>query len=142
MKLVNRKASTRWNGSARGRRHDVKRRVLKRVSYTARVSRQEDCDTHPAELLAVAHAASFALALTKELGLAASPPGKIVITATVTLERQVAFWTITNIHLNVLAQLHKVTQSRFIDAAIRAKTKCLVSRLSRVNISMNAKLEK
>ena len=53
-----------------------------------------------------------------------------------------AGWTVMNIHLNVIARLPKVTQSKFIDAAVRAKTSCLVSRLLRANISMNAKLEK
>ena len=47
-----------------------------------------------------------------------------------------------NIHLNVVAKLPNVTQGRFIDATVRAKTNCLVSKLIRANISMNAKLEK
>ena len=45
-----------------------------------------------------------------------------------------------NIHLNVIATLPKVTQSEFIDATVRAKTSCLVSRLLNASISMNAKL--
>ena len=65
----------------------------------------------------------------------------VIVTATVTLEHLAAGWTIMNIHLNVIARLPKVTQSRFIDATVRAKTSCLVSRLLRANISMNAKLE-
>ena len=47
-----------------------------------------------------------------------------------------------NIHLNVVATLSRLTQNQFIDATVRAKTSCLVSRLLRANISMNAKLEK
>ncbi len=47
-----------------------------------------------------------------------------------------------NMHLDVLARLPKITQSGFIDATVRAKTNCLVSRLVRANMSMNAKLEK
>ena len=46
-----------------------------------------------------------------------------------------------NIHLNVIARLPKVTQSKFIDATVRAKTSRLISRLLRANISMNAKLK-
>jgi osmotically inducible protein OsmC len=74
--------------------------------------------------------------------LRASAAGEIVTAATVTLEHLVAGWTIMNIHLNVLARLPKVTQGQFIDATVRAKTNCVVSRLLRANISMNAKLEK
>jgi len=45
-------------------------------------------------------------------------------------------------HLHVVAWLPKVTQGKFIDAAVRAKTSCLISRALRANISMNARLEK
>jgi len=38
--------------------------------------------------------------------------------------------------------LPKVTQSEFINATVRAKTSCLVSRLLRATISVNAKLPK
>jgi osmotically inducible protein OsmC len=51
-------------------------------------------------------------------------------------------WTITNIHLNVIAMLPEVTQSEFIDATVRAKTNCVISQLLRATISMNAKMVK
>jgi organic hydroperoxide reductase OsmC/OhrA len=47
-----------------------------------------------------------------------------------------------DIHLNIIARLPKVTQTEFLDATVRAKTTCLVSRLLRAAISMNARLEK
>jgi len=47
-----------------------------------------------------------------------------------------------NIHLNGVATLPEVTQGRFIDATVRAKTNCVLSRLLRANISLNARLEK
>ena len=61
---------------------------------------------------------------------------------TVTLEHLAAGWTIINIHLKVAASLPKVTQGRFIDASVRARTNCVVPLLLRANISVNAKLEK
>lgn len=116
--------------------------MLKRARYSSGIPFKESSGTDPVELIAAAHAASFSLALQNELGRTRSASGDIVITATVTLERLAAGWTIMNIHLNVVAWLPKVAQSRFIDATVRAKTSCLVSRLLRANISMNAKLEK
>lgn len=116
--------------------------VLERAGITSGILPREDSDTDPAELIAAAHASSFSLALSDELSLARSASGGIVTTATVTLEHLAAGWTIMNIHLNVIAKLPKVTQNEFIDAAIRAKTNCVVSRLLRANISMNARLEK
>jgi len=103
---------------------------------------KENFATDPAELIAAAHAGSFSLALAKELKLAPSAPGSIITTATVTTEHLDTGWTITNIHLNTIATLPKVTQSEFIAAIVRAKTSCLISRLLRATISVNAKLAK
>jgi osmotically inducible protein OsmC len=95
----------------------------------------------PATLIAAAHAGSFSLALSQEVGAKAFAAGEIVVTALVTMEPLAAGWTVMNIHLKVVAKLPKVTQGGFIDAAIRAKTSCMVSRLLNAKISMNAKLE-
>ena len=116
--------------------------VLKQARFSLRTPLKNDPNTDPAELIAAAHASSFSLALSNELKLRAFAVGEIVTMATVTLENFAAGWTIMNIHLSVLARLPKVTQGEFIDAAVLAKTNCLVSRLLRANVSMNAKLEK
>jgi osmotically inducible protein OsmC len=116
--------------------------VLKQARYSSGIPLRENSCTDPAELIAAAHAGSFSLALWNELGLARSASGNIITTATATLEHLAAGWTVMNIHLTVIARLPKMTQGGFIDATIRAKTSCLVSRLLRANISMNAKLEK
>jgi len=143
MQLIMRKASARWKGGSRGgtRVMTTESGALKQAGYSLGIPFRENSSTNPAELIAAAHAASFALALSQELGLAGSASGDIVTTATVTLEHVAAGWTIMNIHLNIAARLPRVTQGRFIDATVRAKTSCLVSRLLRANISMNAKLE-
>ncbi len=143
MKLIMRKASVRWKGGVNGgtRAMTTGSGVLTQAPYSLGIPSGENSGTNPAELIAAAHAGSFALALSNELGLAGSASGDIAIGATVTLERLAVGWAIMNIHLNVVARLPKVTQSRFIDATVRAKTSCLVSRLLRANISMNAKLE-
>ena len=144
MKLIMRKASARWKGGAHGgtRAMTTESGVLKQADFSLGIPFRENSGTDPAELIAAAHAASFALALSNELGLASSASGDIVTTATVTLEHMAAGWTIMNIHLNIIARLPKVTQGRFIDATVRAKTSCLVSRLLRANVSMNVKLER
>ena len=97
---------------------------------------------HSAEMIAAAHASSFSAALSNELALRDSAAGDILTTATVTMEDLAAGWTIRNIKLNVVAKLSRVTQGKFIDAIIRAKTSCLISRVLRANITMNARLEK
>ena len=144
MKLIMRKASVQWKGGSNGgiRGITTESGALKKARYSPGIPFAVNSGTNPAELIAAAQATSFSLALLNELALAASASGNIVITATVTLEHLAAGWTIINVHLNVIARLPKLTQGDFIDATVRAKTSCLVSRLLRANISMNARLEK
>jgi osmotically inducible protein OsmC len=143
MKLIMRKASVQWKGGSNGgtRTITTESGALKQARCSLGIPFGANSGTSPAELIAAAQAASFALALSNELGLAGGARGDIVTTATVTLENLAAGWTVMNIHLDVIARLSKLTQSEFIDATVRAKTSCLVSRLLRANISMNAKLE-
>jgi osmotically inducible protein OsmC len=115
--------------------------VLNRTQYSSGTPFKNRTGTNPAELIAAAHAGSFAIALANELGSAGFVPDRIATTATVTLEHQSAGWTMTNINLEVLASVPKAAQCDFIDAALRAKTGCPVSRLLHTNISLNAKLD-
>lgn len=143
MQLTIRKAAVQWKGGPEGETRVVSTGsgVLNQAVYASCVPLKENHATDPAELIAAAHAGSFSLALSKELGATASA-GNIVTTATVTMEHLAAGWTITNIHLEISARLPGLTQSEFIDATVRAKTSCVISRLLRVTCSMNAKLEK
>jgi osmotically inducible protein OsmC len=143
MKLIIRKASARLNAGVRGPSGSVTTEsgVLEKAEFESRIASRKKGGTNPMELIAAALACSFLAALSKELGKVISP-GNIVVSATVTIEYLNVAWTVLNVHLEVLATLSNVTQSAFIDATIRAKTNCLISRLLRTNISMNAKLEK
>lgn len=143
MKLILEKASVRWQGGSNGgtRAMTTKSGALNKTGISLGIPFTKNSGTNPAELIAAAHAASFSLALAHELRLAGSASGDIVVTATVTLEHLATGWTIMNVHLNVIARLPRVTQSRFIGATVRAQASCLVSRSLRANISMNAKLE-
>src|SRR5258708_6617226 len=96
---------------------------------------------NPYELIAAAHAACFSMALSNELARARFTPRRIVTTVTVTMEQLPVGWTVTGIQLDVLAEAPRAQQIDFIEAAIRAKTNCTISRLLKTNISMNAKLE-
>ncbi|MDB6015657.1 MAG: osmC [Pedosphaera sp.] len=133
MNLIVRKASVRWKGGTR---------ALQRSKFFLSRPFKSNVNTDPAEWIAAAHAKSFLLALAGELGLKRFSKGEILATATVTREFLATGWTILKIHLDVVARLSRVTQGRFIDATVRAKTNCLISRLLRANISMNAKLVK
>ncbi|MEO6053022.1 MAG: OsmC family peroxiredoxin [Chthoniobacterales bacterium] len=144
MNPITRKASVHWIGGPRGGTRVVTTEsgVLKNAKFSSKIPVKKDARTGPAELIAAAHATSFSLALSNELKLPPSSVGSIVTSATVTQEQSATGWMIKSIHLNVVAKIPKVTQGTFIDTALRAKTNCMVSKLLRANISMNAKLEK
>ena len=142
MKVMIRNASVRWKGGPRGGT-----RAVTTESGSSKLAKIKpgrptiESETYPAELIAAAHARSFSKALSNELALRSSAMGDISTSVTVTLENPAAGWVITNIHLAVVASLPGMTQGRFIDATVRARTSCFISRLLHVNISMNAKLE-
>jgi lipoyl-dependent peroxiredoxin len=98
--------------------------------------------TNPPELIAAAHAGSFSLSLANELGEAGYSPRQIDTTATVTMENIAAGWTMTQIHLDVTAAVPRVADCDFVDAALRAKANCPISRVLNANISMRAKLNR
>src|SRR5439155_27246989 len=56
------------------------------------------------------------------------------------MENIAAGWTMTQVHLDVIATVPKVAQCDFVDAALRAKANCRISRSLNANISMRAKL--
>jgi len=143
MKPMTRKASVRWIGGARdgSGAMTTESGMLKQTRYFSGIAFKNSNGTNPAELIAAAHAASFSMALANELGTAGFVPNRIATSATVTLERLTAGWTMTRINLDVLAEVPEAAQSDFIDATLRAKTGCPISRLLRANISMHAKLK-
>jgi osmotically inducible protein OsmC len=101
----------------------------------------EGKESNPYELLAAAHAACFSRTLAQELAGAGFTPRRIATTVTVTLEPLPAGWTLTGVQLDVLAEVPRLKQNDFIQAAVRAKTHCTISRLLNANLSMSAKLQ-
>ena len=113
--------------------------MLKQVPY-ASGSDLRHRGPSPPELLAAAHAGSFSMTLANELGEAGYRPRQIDTTATVTMENIAAGWTMTQILLDVVATVPNVAQCDFVDAALRAKANCPISRSLNANISMRAQL--
>ena len=141
MKPYARKASVCWLGTRQRGKGAISTpsSALKMALYAADgdIKRR---GTNPPELVAAAHAGSFSLTLANELAEAGYSPRQIETTATVTMENLAAGWTMTQVHLDVIAGVPKVSQGDFVDAALRAKANCPISRALTANISMRAKL--
>lgn len=144
MKVIKRQSSARWYYKAGGKTEILisDRTLLKHAISSSRLPLSDRTATGAAELVAAAHALCFSMVLTTHLGVAQTGRGRVQTTATVTLENWVSGWRVTNIHLKILARLPKMSQCDFIDATVRAKTSCFVSRLMKANISMSAKLQR
>ena len=143
MNLIKRMASVRWKSGAGSKGQKLKmEKSIKLLGTKLEITTEKEIEGAPATFLAAAHASSFSMALSNELRQLKMDSGDFVTTATVTAEEWTDGWTVTNIHLDILALLPKITQCEFIDATVRAKTSCSISRLVRTNISMNAKLNK
>jgi lipoyl-dependent peroxiredoxin len=96
--------------------------------------------TNPPQLIAAAHAGSFSITLAHELGEAGFRPRQIDTTATVTMEMLATGLTMTQVHLDVVASVPGAPEGDFVDAALRAKANCPISRALNANISMRARL--
>jgi lipoyl-dependent peroxiredoxin len=142
MKPFTRKASVSWRGTrARGTgAMSTTSATLFKVPYDLG-HRLGGKGTNPPELIAAAHAGSFSIALANELGDAGYSPDQIDTVATVTMENNSPGWTMTQIHLDVIATVAGAPQCDFIDATLRAKASCPISRLLNANISMRAEMK-
>jgi osmotically inducible protein OsmC len=81
------------------------------------------------------------MALSAQLGGANLTPESINTSATLTMEKLDSGWTITAVHLDVVARVPKADAAAFEKAANDAKSGCPVSKVLKANITMNAKLE-
>jgi len=141
MKPYARKASALWVGTrGRGKGAISSPSAALKMALYASGGDAKRRGTNPAELVAAAHAGSFSLTLANELEEAGYSPRQIDTTATVTMENLATVWRMTQIHLDVVATVPRVAQCDFVDAALRAKANCPVSRALTANISMRAQL--
>ncbi|HKP56635.1 MAG TPA: OsmC family peroxiredoxin [Polyangiales bacterium] len=96
---------------------------------------------NPEELIAAAHAGCFSMALAFLLGDAKHPPQSVRTSAELSFENVGAAWTVTGIHLNVVARVPGMADPEFQQIAEQAKRGCLVSRLVVVPVTLEAKLD-
>jgi osmotically inducible protein OsmC len=93
------------------------------VSWAAR-SAEPDGMTSPEELIAAAHSACFAMALSHGLTQAGTPPRRLQTSADVTFQPGTG---ITGIHLTVSGDVPGLDAAGFAEAAEAAKAGCPVS---------------
>jgi osmotically inducible protein OsmC len=140
---MKRKASAVWNGTLKEGRGSISTEsgLLKDAQYSFGTRFEEGKGTNPEELIGAAHAGCFSMALSAQLTNAGTPPDSVATEATVTLEKKEAGFTVTAVHLDVVAKVPGATAESFETAANNAKTGCPISRLLNAEITMTARLE-
>jgi osmotically inducible protein OsmC len=139
---MQRKGSAVWKGGLKDGKGTVSSAsgVLSNTPYSFTTRFENTPGTNPEELIAAAHAACFSMALSAQLGGANLTPESIATSATLTMEKLDAGWTITAVHLDVLAKVPGASAEAFSTAAQNAKAGCPVSKVLNAKISMDAKL--
>jgi osmotically inducible protein OsmC len=137
-----RKASAVWKGSLKEGKGTISSDsgVLSSTPYSFSTRFENAKGTNPEELIAAAHAGCFTMALSAQLGNAGITPESLETTASLSLDKLDAGWTVTKVHLDVTARIPGVDQAAFDKAAEAAKAGCPISRLLKAEITMTARL--
>lgn len=139
---MKRKASAVWSGGLKDGKGAISTEsgVLTQTQYSFGTRFEQGSGTNPEELIAAAHAGCFTMALSGQLGNANLKADELETTATVTMDKTDAGFTITAVHLDVQAKIPGATAEQFETAAQNAKAGCPVSRVLKAEITMTAKL--
>ncbi len=140
---MKRKAAAVWQGGLKDGKGTISTDsgVLANTQYSFSTRFEDGIGTNPEELIAAAHAGCFSMALSGQLGNAGLTADIKHTTATVTLEKTEAGFTITAVHLDLTAKIPGASQEAFETAANNAKKGCPISRLLNATITLDAKLE-
>ena len=140
---MKRNASAEWKGSLKEGKGTISTEsgVLENTQYSFSTRFEDGKGTNPEELIGAAHAGCFSMALSAQLGVAGITPQSIRTTAAVTLEKVGEGFSVTTVHLDVVATIPGADRAAFEKAANEAKAGCPISKLLNAKISMDARLE-
>src|ERR1041384_2778556 len=115
---MQRKGSAVWQGGLKDGKGSISTEsgTLKNTQYSFSTRFENGVGTNPEELIAAAHAGCFCMALSAELGNAGMKPTKIETSATLTMDKTSAGWTVTAIHLTTQATIPGAEAAKFENA--------------------------
>ena len=146
MSIADRAARTTWVGplaSGEGKLSQGSSGALDGLPLTwASRTEQPGGKTSPEELLAAAHSSCFSMALALKLGENDTPPQRLDVSATVTLDAVEGVPTITTSRVKVRARVPGLDDEAFAAVVGEAAALCPVSRLfAGATISVDAELD-
>ncbi len=140
---MKRKASAVWKGGLKDGKGTISTEsgVLSDTQYGFKSRFENGPGTNPEELIAAAHAGCFSMALSSQLGDAKLVAESIRTTASVSLDMIGGKFSITAVHLDLVAKIPGASKEAFETAANNAKAGCPVSRVLSAKITLEARLE-
>ena len=139
---MQRKASAVWRGGLKDGKGTITTDsgTLKDTQYSFSTRFESGVGTNPEELIAAAHSGCFAMAFSAELSKAGLTPESINATATVTLDKTDAGFTVTQSHLDVTVKVPGADKNKVLEIANAAKAGCPISRVLNAKVTMDAKV--
>ena len=119
---MKRHASAQWQGDLKTGKGPSRPTAVcwpGRYSFSTRFENGKR--TNPEELIAAAHAGCFTMALSVNWGRRISWADRLATTATVTMEKLDAGWTVTGIHLDVRGKVPNADAAAWDKATTAAK---------------------
>mgnify|MGYP000070418120 FL=1 len=140
---IKRNGSAVWSGGIKDGKGAVSTGsgALKEAPYGFNTRFEDSPGTNPEELIGAAHAGCFTMALSGQLGKAGMTAQELRTTATVSMEKEGDGFTITAVHLDLVAKIPGASQEDFDKAATTAKENCPVSKLLNAEITLSSRLE-
>lgn len=132
MSIAERTAQTTWEGTLAGGTGRIEggSGAISGMDVTwASRTEQPGGKSSPEELAAAAHSSCFAMALALRLGERNTPPQRLRVESTVTLDEVDGVPTIVSSALRVQGQVEGVDDAGFAEAVDEAAALCPVSRL-------------
>ncbi len=141
--MIKRSGSAVWSGGIKDGKGSISTQsgVLDNTQYGFNTRFEDGPGTNPEELIGAAHAGCFTMALSAQLGEAGMTAEKLMTTATVSLDKVDDGFTISAVHLTLVAKIPGANQEAFEAATLRAKNGCPVSKLFNATITLDARLE-
>ena len=141
--MIKRSGSAVWSGGLKDGKGSISTQsgVLDNTQYGFNTRFENGPGTNPEELIGAAHAGCFTMALSGQLAEAGMTAKNLMTTATVSLDKVEGGFSISAVHLTLVANIPGGNQEAFEAAALRAKQNCPVSKLLNATITLDARLE-
>jgi osmotically inducible protein OsmC len=141
--MIKRSGSAVWSGGIKDGKGNISTQsgALDNTQYGFNTRFEDGPGTNPEELIGAAHAGCFTMALSGQLGEAGMTAEKLTTTAVVSLDKVEGGFSISAVHLTLIAKIPGANQEAFEAAALRAKQNCPVSKLLNATITLDARLE-